>query len=316
MTLLQESSMELQKKYKEVSRRYYVYIPIVCLVLLAAFINLWLCGAAVVLSLGYQLIYLRRKRQEYSALFNHYHILIGMQGQMEEIRHQHLGGVARQDILKARMVPVTEADKCLLTREHTTGRCKNLPVELCDATFCYQYKSGRHARGYCVSGCWVRIELPSFTGCDWRLIEKNVLNELARRSYFSTFPDLERAQVGVAWVDQKYYFYRPKGSDEVPDALFLKQLKLLQEYTPGRICAGLTGNLFQVFIQNRVLSRNVSLAATLTVQQISACPFPELEYLVRMARLITRQEKEVLVPAQKAEAPAQAAETPAPEGPQ
>mgnify|MGYP004641143899 CR=1 FL=1 len=147
-------------------------------------------------------------------------------------------------------------------------------------------------------------ELPTFTGCDWRLIEKDVLNELARRSYFSAYPELERAQVGVEWVDQKYYFYRSKGSDEKPDALLLKQLKLLQEYTPGRICISLCGNLFQVFIQNRVLSRNVSLAATLTVQQISACPFPELEYLVRMARLITRQEQEVLVPVQKQEEPA------------
>ena len=318
MTLLQESSMELQKKYKEVSRRYYLYIPIVCLVLLAAFIDLRLCAVAIVLSLGYQLIYLRRKRQEYSALFNHYHILLGMENQMEGLQHTHLEGVSREDILKARLIPVTEKDKCLLTREHTIGLAKGLPVELCDATFCYQYKSGRQNRGYCVSGCWSRIELPTFTGCDWRLIEKDVLNELARRSYFSAFPELERAQVGVEWVDQKYYFYRPKGSDEKPDALLLKQLKLLQEYTPGRICISLCGNLFQVFIQNRVLSRNVSLAATLTVQQISACPFPELEYLVRMARLITRQEQEVLVPAKKQEEPAasqpQKAAQPAEEG--
>ena len=62
----------------------------------------------------------------------------------------------------------------------------------------------------------------------------------------------------------------------------------------------------------------MSLAATLTVQQISACPFPELEYLVRMARLITRQEQEVLVPAKKQEEPAasqpQKAAQPAEEG--
>ena len=106
MTLLQESSMELQKKYKEVSRRYYLYIPIVCLVLLAAFIDLRLCAVAIVLSLAYQLIYLRRKRQEYSALFNHYHILIGMENQMEGLQHTHLEGVSREDILKARLIPV------------------------------------------------------------------------------------------------------------------------------------------------------------------------------------------------------------------
>ena len=54
------------------------------------------------------------------------------------------------------------------------------------------------------------------------------------------------------------------------------------------------------------------------IKILTIAPYQELEYLVRMARLITRQEQEVLVPAKKQEEPAasqpQEAAQPAEEG--
>ena len=294
--LLREASNALKAKHKEINRYTYFSIPIAVCSVGALFINAWLCAAILAFSICYLLFFLKPKRKEFSHLFNHYHMLIGGGKQLENVTHEMKAGVSAEDIRAARLIPCGENDKFLMRREHVTGLCKNMPVELCDASLVYRYKSGRSRRGYCVTGIWAKLQLPASTGCDWRFVERSVLNELARRSYFGSFPDLERTPLDVDWFDKKYYFYRPKGSTEQPDALFLKQLKLLQEYTPGLLCVSVKDDLLQVFVCGRVMARNIPFGSGIALEDIMARPFPELDYLVRMGHILSKQEKEVLVP--------------------
>ena len=204
-----------------------------------------------------------------------------------EKAHQN---ITEETLEQARLMPVhSEKGGAPLFRWEVSGTIKGVPVTLCDATIPQSFKLAAKGkpRVHFDAGVWAHITLPSDSGLHFRVLEETSVPTPIRMEYFANSISYENAPLEDEDLKSHCVLYRPKGTDQQPSYSFCKSLKSLMKYTPGYVAVSVHGSSMDVFIRGRFLTRALSLTEKPTEKTISFDPFPELSYLVDLARSVS-----------------------------
>lgn len=285
--LIAQSMQAIHKKQSRVFQINFLLLPLLAFALGFAFIDIRPCLAFVVASFLYRFFYIRRVNREYADLTNQLLLTTGFaEAGCEQVEHQQKGSLTLEELEIPRMVPIDKIVQTPLQRETVCFTLNDTKVHCFDYSGVYRIKQAGSNRASSILGIWVSIDLGQESGADWRLMDQHAFEEEPRRQYFNKLEDQEKANLNIDWFDEKFYFYRPVGSDQRPSEKVLAQLKALQEFTPGQVCLALRGDHLYAFIAHRFLGRNVTPFSHFTEQHLQLNPLPELDHLMRIAHLL------------------------------
>ena len=203
----------------------------------------------------------------------------------KNIVYEEKGGSYKKDFIGAHFLP-TEKEENLLIRDTLRGTYQAKPACIMDVTsdyFTTKTKKDNKVEKTTtfLSGCYFSIHLrKEFTG-SCMLWSKNCLEDSAMKRYFAELQQID-APNGLA---KDFYLFTPN-AEEMPKLSdeFISELLRLYEYTPGEVAVQITGDKLRIFIRNRFLFlRKVEIKYAVSAQMLKANPFPEMQYLLRVA---------------------------------
>ena len=288
------SNEQLLVTLKQEYRKLRLYVLLMLLLLVAAlvfvFVNrivsLVLIGACAV----FYIFVFRREQQRYADSITEANLSCTVAKTLgtEQILPKSGGTITKETIEHAAMMPVKEIDGSPLLCWGMNGSLNNLPVSVCDATIAQDFslqEKGKK-RVHFNAGAWVHVELPEDTNQRWCLLDETSVPTPIRMDYFSHKMNMQTASVGNDIIGKKCVLYQPAEKERQLSSQLLHEIQKLIEYTPGYVAISVKGNCVDFFLRGRFLSRAVSISQAPTKELIEFDPFPELKYLLKIAKAI------------------------------
>lgn len=284
---LQTELQRLQTQYRRLRISVFCFLPLLALAILCVWLDRRLALAVLALAVAYQLFWLRRKQNRFTAEVSRANVLltVGRRLGADTLQEKSGGMLTEQDITAAELLPHDAGSGGCMLRQGISGTLGGLPAAVCDATLGETFhlvKNGKR-RVHFNTGCWVRITLPADTGADWRLLHKDALPTPIRLDYYDARPGLEPCEAPTG-SPEGYLYY--KGQGAAPGSRTLTQLRRLDQYTTGQTAVSLRGDTLTVFLRGRFVCRAVSLKDAPTEQSLTFDPLPELGYLQDLANAV------------------------------
>lgn len=285
-----DSISSIQDKYRKL--RLYTLIMLVLLISSVAFVFIQKNVTFVLLTVAilYHLFVLRKKQKEYSNSVTETNLkntLCPYLGTKD--LHLHNGGtITLQTLQSAGLMPVRVTKGSPLLCFGIDGQKNDFSVSICDATIAQDFtlqKKGRK-RVHFNSGVWVHMEQPNPLKNRWCLLDETSVPTPIRMDYFSKDKTMQPFSVGNDYIGERCVLYHPIDQDVHLSAALLHEIKRLIDYTPGYMAISVNGNSIDFFIRGRFLSRPVSLSQAPTKETLSFDSFPELPYLIRIAKAV------------------------------
>lgn len=288
---MQETLRQLQKAYRFTRRLIFLNIPLLAAAVASLFFNRYLTLALLAAAVAWQLLFLRPGQKRYASRVTRENLLHTVCARLGagDVLEKSGGAITPKAIRDAGLVPVDQGENACLLCQGIGGAMDAFQVDVCDATLAESFqlvKNGKH-RVHFNTGCWMRFTLPEDTGCDWRILDQDAVPTPMRLEFYSRQSALEQSPLNDV-LDGRFLCYLPPDGRR-PSRALLRQLKLLADYTPGRVALSLQGNTLHLFLQGRFLARPVSMACAPTEKQLAFDPMPELEYGLRLAKAAAEQ---------------------------
>lgn len=210
----------------------------------------------------------------------------GLRPFLKNITYARKDGIDGKTVLEAGFLP-NETAKNLLIRDTVQGTYQAMPVILTDITTNFQtFKSKKDGSEKTVtdfmSGCYFDIRLRNDSGnADYILWPKAMVPDMSRNRCFSE--KVRTAAPGL--LSDAFHLYTQPGAEApVISPETEKTIHRLSEYTPGEVCVQVAGSHLRIFIRSRFLfTYHVPGRTEITAKILSANPFPEMPYLLRIA---------------------------------
>lgn len=279
---------DLQQMY----RRYRMQVFLLLLILIAALVLVFqshtLTLAALALAMLFHLCVVRPQQKKYVNAFtraNLEHTLCPKLS-IPAVSEKNAAHITPALLQKAGLMPFRRTSSTPLLRWELSGQMRGLSVSLCDAVLAQDFKlteKGKQ-RVHMNTGVWIHMELSRDTGMNFRLLDENSVPTPIRMDFFSQESLYVSSPVPDAELAKCFVLYHPASEDlPVLPGRFLRELKKLKDYTPGYAAVSVHGNLLDVFIRSRFLTRPVSVRQAPTEELLDFDPFPELLYLLDLA---------------------------------
>lgn len=293
---MEETLARLQHQYRAYRRLVLLFIPILAAAVVFAFVNRYVTFVLLAAAVLYQVLYLRRLQKKYQNDFIQNNILCTVAQKIgaDHVTEESGGALTPEVLRKAALIPFDEGKATCLLREGISGELEGFQVDLCDATMAETFrlvKKGRK-RVHFNSGCWVRVKLSKDTSYDFRLMDVDAVPTLVRRAYYQEHPHYEKGTLPNRNLEELFFFYRPVNTDVVPSSKLQTQLEKLSNYTPGKVALSLQGDTLHIFIRARFLARPISMRSAPSMEALGFDPFPELSYIIRVAKAIEAWQSE------------------------
>lgn len=282
----------LQQRYQ----RYRLLVFIMLLLLIGALAMFFLYRPLVLLLLAvavlFHLFVLRPCQKDYSDAVTTANLLqttckaLGT----DEILKQGGHLITPETIQQAGLMPCGDEKNLPLLRWELHGEKKGISFALCDATIPQNFKLAENGkrRVHFDSGVWTHIDLPIDTQMHVCILDETSVPTPIRMQFFSQKWNYETASISDMDVAKRMVLYRPRGTQQQPSDALLLKLKALMEYTPGYIALSINNSQMDIFIRGRFLARAVSVSQKPSPQLIDFEPFPELSYIIEIARAVSR----------------------------
>jgi hypothetical protein len=166
-----------------------------------------------------------------------------------------------------------------------SGSSDDMEISVADATIPQRFELAKNGkkRVHFNAGVWTHIVLPSDSGLHFKLLDETSVPTPIRMEYFSGKLTYETASIGDDELAKRMVMYHRKDDTSTPSPKMLKKIKALVDYTPGYVAISISGSILDVFIRGRFLARPVSVSKRPTEQMIAFDPFPELDYIIKIA---------------------------------
>lgn len=279
---------ELEKKRKSARWSYILYGLFNLAVLLVLVTGKFTLGLVLLgLSLLYYFLMARPDIKGYSKAFRVTNVYTAMAEHMENVVYHGKEGIAPEVIQEDKLLPVKPGKSCL-TFHRITGEGKGMELELSDVTFQVETDNEK-LRAQFISGSWVRIKLDHGTGQRMRLVSRMLVSDGLQRPYFQDHTDFRPMEWGDSRVDQEFCSYALEGKlPEISESV-LGRLMDLVEYTPGSVAMALEDDMVIFMICHRFVSgKDPGLKYPITQEMLESDPFPELDYMMKIATACRR----------------------------
>lgn len=280
----------LQNKYRKL--RICVIIMLLLLTAALACVFFYRIAAFILLfiALSYYLLFLKKKQQFYSDAVTEANLsnTICPILKTADVHRKDGNLIFAQTLKQAGLMPVKESKGSPLLCFGISGTVDDLAVSVCDATIAQDFslrEKGRK-RVHFNAGAWVHIDLPDNTHQRWCLLDETSVPTPIRMDYFSHKMNMRTAPVGNDIIGKRCVLYQPAEAKQPLQSKVLHEIQKLIAYTPGYLAISVNGDSVDFFIRGRFLSRPVSLSKAPTNDLIQFDPFPELSYLIKIARAI------------------------------
>lgn len=260
-------------------------IALLVIALICAFFNRYATFALLVLALAFHLLYVRKQQNAYTRSVSHANISLTVMPRLgaEDVSYEGAGGFTASLIKRAGLMPCDGNPTFFWGMEGDSGP---LHVQICDVSIPerFELKKGGKDRIHFNIGTWTHIVLSKDTDCRYCIIDETAVPTPIRMAYFDRDPVMFPAELGDQELKGKVVFYRPMNEEEqFPSPAVMKELKRLISYTPGYIAMSLHGRELDLFIRGRFLAGPVTASQKPTEASLTFDPFPELEYILRIA---------------------------------
>lgn len=285
---MSDTLQQIQKTYRTYRLAVLGIIVILAVAAGLVFVDRLLVLAALGIALVYHLLLVRPFQKKYSdeiCTENLRRTVCRVLG-CDDIAPKGGSLITAETVASARMMPSGDGKNLPLFRWEVHGERKGIRLSLCDATIPQPFALVEHGkkRVHFNSGVWAHITLPSDTQLHMKLLDDTSVPAPIRTDFFSQSLNYENASLDNSQLAEKFVFYRPRGTELQPDETFSQRLKALSDYTPGYVAVNLSGSRMDVFIRGRFLTRPVSIKEKPTEALLNFDPFPELDYIISLAR--------------------------------
>lgn len=282
----------LQQQY----RKYRMYLLVILALLIGALAVSFFYRPLVIILLAaavaFQLFVLRPLQKQYSDSVTCENLLLTTCKVLGSDEVQKQGGyrITPETIRRAGLMPCGDEKNLPLFRWELHGEKKGISIALCDATIPQHFKLAENGKNrvHFDSGVWVHIDLPADTQLHIRLLDETSVPTPIRMQFFSEKWNYETASIPDADIAKRMVLYRPQNTQQQPSDSLLLKLKALMEYTPGYVALSINNSQMDIFIRGRFLSRAVSVSQKPSEQLLNFEPFPELSYIIDLARSVSR----------------------------
>lgn len=241
-------------------------------------------------TLLYHFLFLRRQQALYSDAITQANLLSSVCPALKTTEIHRNDGflISLSTIRHAAFMPVKEGKGSPLLCWGMAGSIDGLSVSLCDATIAqdFELKENGRKRIHYNCGAWIHVELPQDTGKQWCLLDEVSVPTPIRMAYFSQKTHWSTAPIGSDAVSKRCVLYQPADAVSPLSEKLLRELQTLIDYTPGYLAVSVNKSSVDFFVRGRFLARPVSLSKPPTQESLAFDPFPELPYLLQIAKAI------------------------------
>lgn len=280
----------LQKKYRNYRCLLLFMLVLLLTALIFVFINRSITLILIAIALAYHIAILRKKQKQYSSAVTKANLSQTLCKDLsadvpEETKN---GSIDTRMIRLAALLPFKEEKGSPLFCWQVFGQTSEYTISLCDATFAEDFKLAKKGRKrvHFNSGAWVHIPLSRDTGMDLRILDETSVPTPIRMDFFALQNHMQTASIRNPALSERYVMYCDKEFTKRPSDAFMHQLKQLMEYTPGYVALSIRHDQLDLFVRGRFLARPVSLSKAPTQQLLDFHPFPELDYIIKLAKTL------------------------------
>jgi len=290
---IQETLAQLLSQYRKFRQAVWAVLAILVAALVSAFINRYVTFALLGAALLFHLLYVRKQQKAYTNSVSRANISLTVMPKLgaEDVSERSTGGITASVVKRAGMMPCDEDPTVFWGMEGDTGE---FHVQIADITIPerFELKKAGKKRVHFNIGVWTHVVLPENTGFRYCVIDETAVPTPIRMAYFDRDPVMFSAELGEQDLKGKVVLYRPLGEeDQRPSPAILKAMKELISYTPGYMAMSLHGNELDVFVRGRFLTGPVTASQKPTEASLAFDPFPEYEYILRIASACAKKRR-------------------------
>ena len=288
------SNDEFLSSLRQYYHRLRLRISLMILILLTALVFVFVQRIVSLLLLGggivYYLIFIRRAQNRYTRAFTHANLACTIAPAIFASSIEEDGGssITKETITGAGLMPVKNVSGSPLLRWGMDGTLNGFSLSLCDATIAQDFSLAKRGkkRVHFNSGVWVHIALPTNTGQHWCLLDETSVPTPIRMEYFSHRHRMQTTPIGNDVLGKNYVLYQQAEKSQPLSPAVLREVQKLADYTPGYPAFSVKEMCLDVFIRGRFLAGPVSMAKAPTQELLSFDPFPELDYILKIAKAV------------------------------
>ena len=284
---------QLRQERRAVLVSLVLYVPIIVLVFVLFFVRPLVALAVTAVAAGFLMLVVRPRMKAYSE-----HML---QENLRRTLYARLncspasetdgGRITEQTVRDARLLPLADRKDPCMCRHGIAGEAEGIPTAMCDVvlTQTYRKKPGGKPKLLFNPGCWLHFDLPRDTGRDWRLLDKKTLPADTRADFYHAQTELASADLPEG-ILPRFALYVPAEGGQRPTNAVLRQVQRLVGESNAAIAISLRGDRLDVFLRGRVLAPDFNPADAPTLEELDVSPVPELEQVLRLAKLIAGED--------------------------
>lgn len=239
-------------------------------------------------ALAYHVLLLRRKQKDYTNEVTNANLLTTLAPSIgaKELHPNDGFAITTQTLLNSNLMPVKVLKGTPLLCWGMDGIKDGFSLSMCDATIAqdFELKEKGKKRVHFNTGIWIHIELPNAPDQHFCLLDEASVPTPIRMDYFSHKMNMQTTSVGNENVGARCVLYQPKDKEKKLSAKLLHEIQRLLEYTPGYLAISAKDTSVDFFIRGRFLSRPISIAKAPTKKMIEFDSFPELAYIIKIAK--------------------------------
>lgn len=276
-------------QYRQFRMSVWAVLALLIAALVCIFINRYAAFALLGLALVFHIFYVRRQQKAYANLINRTNITLTVMEKIgaEDVSDRSTGGLSASTIRRAGMMPCDGSPSFFWGME---GEAGPFHLQISDVSLPqkFELKKGGKNRMHFNVGVWTHVVLPVDTGYRYCIIDETAVPTPIRMAYFDQDPVMFHAELGEPSLKGKAVLYRPLNEeDQRPSPAVMKALMDLISYTPGYTALSLHGNELDLFIRGRFLALPVTVSKKPTAASLEFDPFPELDYIKKIASACT-----------------------------
>lgn len=277
----------LRKQFLTLRAIYMAYLIAAVIALVLFFIDKRLTLAALALSLVYHLVFVRPHAKSYEKAYIHACAISTLEQHLKDVSHTSRSTLDESELRGCRMIAANGQHGCVLLREGGSGTGHGYSVCLGDATIAHSFPMNGKKHHQFVTGCWIRVQLKSDTGLNWRALDRRVMMKASLEEMLKRETDLHLIKENGFSNDFLIIY---AGNDcHCPPEQFLTNLSSLAGSTKQALAVCVQGRVMHLMIANRVLGQKVSIREAPDEKIVTADMLPELEGVIKLAQALDAQ---------------------------
>lgn len=276
---------ELAQENKRIHYLAYALIVLLVAVIVVSVLKQFvLTSILLVAALLYQIFVVRKQQRAYLKKCENTNLELSTLRDFSDTEVEEKGTqLSEQDLEDAGLLPFVPKTASFFKSIHGTKGKLDIRATDCSVA---QHQHEKGVAAEINTGNWIHILLPEHTGLNVRILEDGLFPEEFRTDFYEK-QQLEEA-ARPEGVPSSMHIYTDGEAAKLPSGAFLQKLRSFADYTPGNIAMSIRDDVLDVYIRNRFLSAGFSVRETVTKQELTRDPYPELHHVLELVSFLIR----------------------------